>query len=144
MRVKRGTTTNRRHKKLLKAAKGFRGGRSKLYKQARQATIHAGADAYRGRKGKKREMRSLWITRINGALSQHNISYSQFIGKLKSKKINLDRKILSQIAIEDPKAFDEIVKKTGISSQILGSTLSMLEVKGIIKNAGSGFYNLIH
>jgi len=111
MRVKRGTTTNRRHKKLLKAAKGFRGGRSKLYKQARQATIHAGADAYRGRKGKKREMRSLWITRINAALEKHNISYSQFIGKLKKKNVELDRKILSQIALENPNDFDSIVKK---------------------------------
>src|SRR3989344_6238777 len=111
MRVKRGITTHRRHKRLLERAKGYRGGRSKLYQEARQATIHAGADAYRGRKEKKRAYRSLWITRINGALSQHNVSYSQFIGKLKSKKINLDRKILSQIAIEDPKAFDDIVKK---------------------------------
>ena len=111
MRVKRGVTTHRRHKRLLELAKGYRGGRSKLYQEARQATIHAGADAYRGRKEKKRQMRSLWITRINGALSEHNISYSQFIGKLKSKNINLDRKILSQIAIEDPKAFDDIVKK---------------------------------
>lgn len=111
MRVKRGVTTHRRHKRLLERAKGYRGGRSKLYQEARQATIHAGADAYRGRKEKKRQMRSLWITRINGALSNHNISYSQFIGKLKSKNINLDRKILSQIAIDDPKAFDEIVKK---------------------------------
>ena len=111
MRVKRGVTTHRRHKRLLELAKGYRGGRSKLYQEARQATIHAGADAYRGRKEKKRQIRSLWITRINGALSEHNISYSQFIGKLKSKNINLDRKILSQIAIEDPKAFDDIVKK---------------------------------
>ncbi|KKP93664.1 MAG: 50S ribosomal protein L20 [Parcubacteria group bacterium GW2011_GWA1_36_12] len=111
MRVKRGTTTNRRHKKLLKTAKGFRGGRSKLYKQARQATIHAGADAYRGRKGKKRQMRSLWITRINAALEKHNISYSQFIDKLKKKNVELDRKILSQIALENPDDFDAIVKK---------------------------------
>jgi len=111
MRVKRGTTTNRRHKKLLKAAKGFRGGRSKLYKQARQATIHAGADAYKGRKGKKREMRSLWIIRINAALEKHNISYSQFIDKLKKKNVELDRKILSQIALENPDDFDAIVKK---------------------------------
>ena len=111
MRVKRGVTTHRRHKKLLDLARGYRGGRSKLYQEARQATIHAGADAYRGRKEKKRQMRSLWITRINGALSSHNISYSQFIGKLKSKNINLDRKILAQIALEDPNTFDDLVKK---------------------------------
>ncbi len=111
MRVKRGVTTHRRHKRLLERAKGFRGGRSKLYQEARQATIHAGADAYRGRKEKKRQFRFLWITRINAALEPHDISYSQFISKLKAKKIDLDRKVLSQIAIEDPKAFDEIVKK---------------------------------
>ena len=111
MRVKRGVTTHKRHKKLLAHAKGYRGGRSKLIKQAKEAVIHAGADAYRGRKEKKRTSRALWITRINGALTPHNLSYSQFINKLKSKKIELDRKILSQIAIEDPQAFDEIVKK---------------------------------
>src|SRR3989344_9670374 len=106
MRVKRGVTTHRRHKRLLAKAKGYRGGRSKLYKEARQATIHAGADAYRGRKEKKRTNRSLWIIRINAALSTHNISYSQFINKLKTKNIQLDRKILSQIAVEDPQALD--------------------------------------
>ena len=111
MRVKRGVTTHRRHKSLLAKAKGYRGGRSKLVKEAKQAVVHAGADAYRGRKEKKRQMRSLWITRINAALEPHNISYSQFMGKLKSKKIALDRKVLSQIAIEDPKSFEQIVKK---------------------------------
>lgn len=110
-RVKRGVTSHRRHKRLLARARGFRGGRSKLIKQAREAVIHAGADAYRGRKEKKRTMRALWITRINAALEPHNISYSQFIGKLKTKKIELDRKILSQIALEDPKSFEQIVKK---------------------------------
>ena len=111
MRVKRGVTSHRRHKRLLERAKGYRGGRSKLFKEAHQAVVHAGADAYRGRKEKKRQMRSLWIIRINAALEPHNISYSQFIGKLKSKKIDLDRKVLSQIAIEDPKSFEAIVKK---------------------------------
>ena len=111
MRIKRGVTTSKRHKKILKAAKGFRGGRSKLYKQAREATIHAGADAYRGRKEKKRQMRSLWITRINAALKEHSISYNQFIAKLKKKNIELDRKILSQIALENPDTFEKIVKK---------------------------------
>ncbi len=111
MRVKRGVTTKSRHKRLLLRARGYRGGRSKLIKQAREAVIHAGANAYRGRKQKKRDMRSLWITRINGALTPYNLSYSQFVGKLKSKNIQLDRKILSQIAIEDPKTFDTLVKK---------------------------------
>lgn len=110
-RIKRGVTSHKRHKRLLERSKGFRGGRSKLIKEAHQAVIHAGVDAYRGRKEKKRQMRSLWIIRINAALRPHDISYSQFIGKLKKKNIELDRKILSQIALEDPKGFEDIVKK---------------------------------
>ncbi len=110
-RVKRGVTSHRRHKSLLERAKGYRGGRSKLIKEAKQATVHAGADAYRGRKEKKQQMRALWIIRLSAALAPHEISYSQFIGKLKKKNIGLDRKILSQIALEDPKAFGDIVKK---------------------------------
>ena len=112
MRVKRGVTTHKRHKKLLAHAKGYRGGRSKLIKLAKEAVIHAGVDAYRGRKEKKRTLRALWITRINGALTPHNLSYSQFINKLKSKKIELDRKILSQLATSEPKVFAAIVDKT--------------------------------
>lgn len=111
MRIKRGTTTHKRHKKILKLAKGYRGGRSKLIKEAKTAIMHAGADAYRGRRQKKRDNRSLWIIRINAALSAHNISYNKFINDLKKKNIELDRKILAQIAIEDPKAFDDLVKK---------------------------------
>lgn len=110
MRVKRGKTVNKRHKKILALAKGYRGGRSKLYKQAREAVIHAGADAYRGRKEKKRQARSLWILRINAALKPHDISYSKFMNRLKQKNIELDRKILAQIALEDPKSFEELVK----------------------------------
>ncbi len=111
MRVKKATQTRSRHKKVLKLAKGYRGGRSKLFKQARQATIHAGADAYRGRREKKRQMRSLWIIRLNAALKEHNVSYSHFINKLKKQNIELDRKILSQIVLENPESFNEIVKK---------------------------------
>lgn len=111
MRVKRGVVSRRKHRKLLTLAKGYRAGRSKLVKQAKEAVVHAGADAYRGRKEKKRQNRSLFITRINGALFEHDISYSQFMGKLKKKNIILDRKVLSQIAIEDPKSFAELVKK---------------------------------
>lgn len=112
MRVKRGVTTHKKHRKILKLAKGYRGGRSKLIKEAKTAVMHAGADAYRGRKQKKRDARSLWIIRINAALSTHNVSYNKFIDTLKKKNIELDRKVLSQIALEDPKAFAEIVKKT--------------------------------
>lgn len=111
MRVKRGITSRKRHRKLLSLAKGYRGGRSKLVQEATQATMHAGADAYRGRKQKKQQMRALWITRLNAALREHEVSYSQFIGKLKTKKVELDRKVLSQIAFEDPDAFKDIVKK---------------------------------
>ena len=111
MRVKRGKTANKRHKRTLALAKGYRGGRSKLYKQAKEAVIHAGADAYRGRKEKKRQTRSLWILRINAALKPHGISYSKFINTLKQKNIELDRKILAQIALEDPESFEEMVKK---------------------------------
>lgn len=111
MRVKRGVTAHKRHKKILKLAKGYRGGRSKLIKEAKTAVIHAGADSYRGRRQKKRDNRSLWIIRINAALSSHNISYNKFINDLKKKNIELDRKVLAQIAVEDPKAFDNFVKK---------------------------------
>ena len=111
MRVKRGVTTHRKHKKILKLAKGYRGGRSKLIKEAKTAVVHAGADSYRGRRQKKRDMRSLWIVRINAALSKNNVSYNVFIKSLKDNKIDLDRKVLSQIALEDPQAFDDLVKK---------------------------------
>lgn len=111
MRVKRGVTAHRRHKRILKLAKGYRGGRSKLIKEAKTAVVHAGADAYRGRIQKKRDMRSLWITRINAALSKNGVSYNVFIKLLKDKKIDLDRKVLSQIAIDDPQVFDDLVKK---------------------------------
>lgn len=111
MRVKRGVTSHRRHKALLSRAQGFRGGRKNLIRQAKQAVIHAGVDAYRGRKEKKQQMRALWIIRLSAALKPYGISYSKFIGILKAKKIELDRKILSQIAIENPETFEQLVKK---------------------------------
>lgn len=112
MRIKRGITKRKRHKKILAAAAGYRGGRSKLFKQAQEAVLHSGADAYRGRKLKKRDFRSLWIIRISAALSDHNLSYHQFISNLKKKNVQLNRKILSQLAIEDKKTFDFIVNST--------------------------------
>lgn len=111
MRVKRGVTKHQKHRKILALTKGYRGGRSRLFKQAQEAIIHAGADAYRGRKEKKRQMRSLWIIRLSAALAPHNISYSKFVNLLKKKNVELDRKILSQIALEDPEVFNQIVKK---------------------------------
>jgi large subunit ribosomal protein L20 len=109
-RVKRGVIKRRRHKKILKLAKGYKLGRSKLFRQAQEAVIHAGADAYKGRKEKKRQMRSLWITRLSAALKSHGLSYSKFINLLKIKNIELDRKILSEIAKDDPGTFTQIIK----------------------------------
>lgn len=111
MRVKRGVTSHARHKRLHEKSKGFRGGRSNLIRQAKQAVIHAGVDAYRGRKEKKQQMRALWIVRLSAALKPYGISYSKFIAVLKVKKIELDRKVLSQIAIENPETFEQLVKK---------------------------------
>lgn len=102
---------HKKHRKLLARAKGYHLGRHNLFREARTAVIHAGADAYRGRKEKKQQFRALWIVRLSAALKPHNISYSKFINKLSVKKVELDRKVLSQIALEDPKSFDEIVKK---------------------------------
>lgn len=109
MRVK--SPEHRKHRKLLARAKGYHLGRHNLFREARTAVIHAGADAYRGRKQKKQQFRALWIVRLSAALKPHNISYSKFIHQLSTKKVELDRKVLSQIALEDPKSFDEIVKK---------------------------------
>ncbi len=109
-RVKRGVTQRNRHRKVLKAAKGFRGQRSKLFREAKRAVMKAGLHAYRHRKEKKREMRGLWILRINAAAREHGISYSRLINGLFKKNIQLDRKVLSHLAAEKPEVFAEIVK----------------------------------
>src|SRR3989304_633057 len=98
-RVKRGKTTRKRHKKLLKATKGYRGLRRSSVKKAREALLKAGAYAYRDRKARKREFRRLWNIRISAALAQKGIRYSEFMGKLNEKNIELNRKMLSEIAI---------------------------------------------
>lgn len=108
-RVKRGIVSRRRHKKLLKLNKGYRGTKSKLVKVAKEAALHAGAYAYHGRKLKKRDMRRLWITRISEAVKIEGISYSKFIFNMKKEKINLDRHVLSEILLEDPETFKKIV-----------------------------------
>lgn len=100
-----------RHKKVLKAARGFKTARSRRYKVAREAVLHAGQYAYAGRKLRKRDMRSLWIIRLNAAVREHDLSYSKFIAGLKKANINMNRKILSELAISDPKAFEQIVQK---------------------------------
>jgi large subunit ribosomal protein L20 len=111
MRVKTGTGRRKQHKKVLSLTKGYRMTKSRLFKVANEALVHAGQYAYVGRKNKKRVNRRLWITRISGALTGKGISYSQFIGRLKEKKIILDRKVLAIIASEDPQSFQKIVEE---------------------------------
>lgn len=109
--IKRGTVSRRKHKKLLGLTKGFRGTKSKLVKVAHEAALHAGQYAYNGRKMRKQDFRVLWITRISEAVKQYGISYSVFINKLNKAQIGLDRKILSNLIVEDPETFKHIVDK---------------------------------
>jgi large subunit ribosomal protein L20 len=109
-KVKHSVATRRRKKKLLKKAKGFWGDRSKQYQQARRALMHALVYAYRDRKVKKREFRRLWITRINAACRQAGITYSALINGLKKAKVNIDRKILADLAVKDSLAFQKLVE----------------------------------
>lgn len=108
-RVKTGPYTRKRRKKWLKMAKGYYGAKHRLYKTARIAVMKGLISAYRERKRKKRTQRALWITRINAALLSHDLSYSQFMYGLKLADVQLDRKALSELAIREPKDFDEIV-----------------------------------
>jgi large subunit ribosomal protein L20 len=110
-RVKRGVTARARHKKILKKAKGYYGARSRVFRTAKQAVIKAGQYAYQGRKQKKRNFRALWVIRINAAVRQHDMSYSKFIAGLKQAKIEIDRKVLADLAINDKNAFAKIVAK---------------------------------
>ena len=109
MRVKRGYKARRRRKKVLKLAKGFRGGRSKLFRTAADAVDKALMYAYRDRRVRKRDFRRLWIARINAAARMNDISYSKFIHGLKRANIELDRKILAELAISDPPGFTHLV-----------------------------------
>lgn len=110
-RVKRGIITKKKHNKLRSLTKGYRGTRRKLIKVGHDAIAHAGAYAYHGRKLKKRDFRSLWITRINYAVRRYDLSYSEFINKLKKANIQLDRKSLANLVVEDPITFKNIVDK---------------------------------
>jgi len=110
MRVKRGFKARRRRKKVLKLARGFRGGRSKLYRTAADSVDKALMYAYRDRKVRKRDFRRLWIARINAAVRMHNLNYSKFISGLKHANIELDRKVLAELAISDPPGFARIVE----------------------------------
>lgn len=109
-RVKRGVVSRRKHNKLHEQTKGYRGTKHRLIKAAKEAYLHAGAYAFHGRKLRKRNFRSLWITRISEATKQYDISYSVFINKLKKANIMLDRKILSDLVTNDPETFKHIVQ----------------------------------
>ena len=109
-RVKRSVTARKRRRRVLKRAKGYYGARSKLYRVAREAVEKAGVYAYTGRKQRKRQFRSLWIARINAAAREHGLSYSRLLNGLKRAGVEVDRKILAQLAIEDPKGFGELAE----------------------------------
>jgi large subunit ribosomal protein L20 len=117
-RVKRGVRAKKRRKKVLKQAKGYQGGRSKLYRSAKEAVDRALNYAYRDRRTKKRDFRSLWISRINAAARLNELSYSQLISGLKKAEVTIDRKLLAELAVSDPRVFSEIVNvaKENISS----------------------------
>lgn len=132
-RVKNGAVTKARHKKVLKQAKGYFGSKHRLYKSAKEQLMHSGQYAFRDRKQKKRDFRKLWITRINAACRQNDISYSRFIEGLNKAGVEINRKMLSEIAINDPKMFTELVKtakdgkngKIKPASEVAGSEVTV-------------------
>jgi large subunit ribosomal protein L20 len=113
MRVKRGIVRHRRHKKIRALAKGYRSMRRSTFVKANEAVIRAGTNAYVSRRLKKRDFRALWITRLNAALKMKGIKYSTFIGQLTKKKITLNRKTLSELAIHHPEVFGKVVDVVG-------------------------------
>ncbi|MXW50336.1 MAG: 50S ribosomal protein L20 [Gammaproteobacteria bacterium] len=110
-RPKRSVTSRARRKKVLKQAKGYYGARSRSFKVAKQAVIRAGQYAYRDRRQRKRQFRSLWIMRINAAARQHGLSYSRFIAGLKQAEIDMDRRVLADLALQEPDAFSALAEK---------------------------------
>jgi large subunit ribosomal protein L20 len=110
VRVKTGVATHKRRKKVLKAAKGFRGGRSKLFRTAKETLLRAGAFAYRDRRQRKRQFRKLWIQRINAAARSHGMIYSHFINGLNKAGVQIDRKMLAEMAVNDPASFQQLVE----------------------------------
>ena len=108
-RVSRGTTTHARHRKVIKAAKGYYGRRKNTFKVAKQAVTRAGQYAYRDRRAKKRDFRSLWIIRINAAVRENGLTYSKFMSALMKMNIELDRRVLAELAAEDSEAFSNLV-----------------------------------
>lgn len=114
-RVKRGVTARARHKKVLELAKGFRGRRGNVYRIAKEAVMRAGQYAYRDRRNKKREFRALWITRINAGAREAGVTYSQLMAGLKKVGIEMDRKVLADLAVFDKPAFSRIVEQAKAS-----------------------------
>ena len=110
-RVKRGVTAHARHKKVLDLAKGYRGRRSTVYRVAKEAVMRAGQYAYRDRRNRKRVFRALWITRVNAAVREHGLTYSVFIHGLMKAEIEIDRKVLAELAVNDKPAFGAIVEQ---------------------------------
>lgn len=116
-RVKRGVQAHARHKKVLKKAKGYQGARSRVYRVAKQAVTKAGQYAYRDRRQRKRQFRALWIARINAAARQFDMSYSRFMDGLNKAGIEIDRKVLADIAVHDSAAFGQLVEKAKAGQQ---------------------------
>jgi len=116
-RVKRGVTAGRRHKKVLKKAKGYYNARRKVYRTAKQAVIKAGQYAFRDRRAKKRDFRALWITRINAAARGYELSYSRLIAGLRLAGITIDRKVLADLAVHDLNAFGQIAQQAKAALQ---------------------------
>ncbi len=110
MRVKRGVTARAKHKKILKAAKGMQHNRTRSFRMAKQAVIRALEYAYRDRRNRRRDLRSLWISRFNAAARENGITYGQFVHGLKQKNIELDRKVLAELAVNEAEVFSKIVK----------------------------------
>lgn len=110
-RIKRGTVSKRKHKKVLESTKGYRGSRSRLIRTAKAASLHSGAYEFHGRKLRKRDFRTLWITRISEAVHQENMSYSLFMHRMKEAHIEIDRKILSDLLANDPETFKTIINQ---------------------------------
>ena len=114
-RVKRGVTARARHKKVLELAKGYRGRRGNVFRVAKEAVMKAGQYAYRDRRNKKRDFRALWIVRINAAVRELGMSYSTFINGLKKAEIDIDRKVLADLAVHDRPAFNKIAEQAKAS-----------------------------
>lgn len=121
-RVKRGVATRQRHKKLLKATKGYRGQRSRIFKQAKHAWMKAGENSYRDRRNKKRVYRRLWITRLNAGCRAAGITYSRFIEGLTKKSILLDRKVMADLAATEPEVFAKLIEvaKEAVAGEPIG------------------------